>query len=69
MLSLRQAKGLDLHDVVYLLTDEQKDNFLKNVELLKSQSLLQQNNDRIFLSLNSMILENSIVLGLFKGLF
>lgn len=69
MLSLRQTKGLDLHDVVYLLTDVQKNVLHENVELLKSESLLQQKDDTIFLPLNSMILENNIILRLIKGLF
>jgi oxygen-independent coproporphyrinogen-3 oxidase len=69
MLGLRQAKGLDLHDVLYLLTDKQKNQLYQNVELLKGESLLQQNDDRISLPLNSIILENSIVLKLYEGLF
>lgn len=69
MLSLRQKKGLHLHDVLYLLTDEQKNRFHKNVELLKSESLLQQDNGIISLPLNSMIIENHIILRLSKELF
>ncbi len=69
MLGLRQTSGVDLHDVLYLLTDEQKKQLHQNIELLKSESLLQQNNNRIALPLSSMILENSIVLKLYEGLF
>ena len=69
MLSLRQKKGLDLHTVLYLLSGIQKITFNKNIELLKSESLLQQDDNRIFLSFKGMILENEVVLKLFEGLF
>lgn len=69
MLSLRQKKGLDLHSVLYLLTGTQKITFNKNIELLKSESLLQQDDNRIFLSFKGIVLENEVVLKLSEGLF
>lgn len=69
MLSLRQRKGLDLHAVLYLLTGTQKMTFKKNIELLKSESLLQQDENQVFLSFKGIILENEVVLKLSEGLF
>ena len=69
MLSLRQKEGLDLHSVLYLLTGTQKITFNKNIELLKSESLLQQDDNRLFLSFKGIVLENEVVLKLSEGLF
>ena len=69
MLSLRQKKGLDLHSVLYLLTGTQKITFNKNIELLKSESLLQQEDNRVFLLFKGIVLENEVVLKLSEGLF
>lgn len=69
MLSLRQRKGLDLHSVLYLLTGTQKITFNKNIDLLKYESLLQQEADRVFLSFKGIVLENEVVLKLSEGLF
>ncbi len=69
MLSLRQKEGLDLHGVLYLLTGTQKITFNKNIELLKSESLLQQDDNRLFLSFKGIVLENEVVLKLSEGLF
>lgn len=69
MLSLRQKKGMDLHGVLYLLTGTQKITFNRNIELLKSESLLQQDGDRVFLTFKGLILENEVVLKLSEGLF
>jgi oxygen-independent coproporphyrinogen-3 oxidase len=69
MLSLRQKKGLDLHAVLYLLMGTQKVVFNKNIELLKKESLLEQNDNKIRLSFKGMIIENEVVLKLLEGLF
>jgi hypothetical protein len=69
MLSLRQKKGLDLHTVLYLLMGTQKVIFNKNIELLKKESLLEQNDNKVRLSFKGLIIENEVVLKLLEGLF
>ena len=65
MLGLRQEKGVDLHHMLYFLKGDEKKKFLCGVELLKSQSLIQESGGKIYLTLKGMVLENEVILRLF----
>ena len=64
MLGLRQTKGMDLHDVVYLLSCSEKERFLNNLKILKNQGLIQEIYGHIALTLKGMALEHEIILKL-----
>ena len=64
MLGLRQTRGMGLHDMVYLLNEDEKPRFFKNLEELKAKSLIEEHNERISLTLKGMLVENEIILRL-----
>jgi len=64
MLGLRQKTGVDLHRVLYSLMGVQKNKLLDNLKLMKTESLIEENNGRIFLTLKGMALENEVILKL-----
>lgn len=61
MLSLRQAKGLDLHDMVYLLRDAEFAEFMNKVELLKYGGFIREDNGKLQLTLRGIIVENEVL--------
>jgi len=64
MLGLRQSKGLDLHRMVYLLSVDEQTTFLRQLQLLKSHGLIEEEGGKIRLSTDGMMLENEIILSL-----
>jgi putative oxygen-independent coproporphyrinogen III oxidase len=64
MLSLRQAKGMDLHRMIYLLGAHKKTELLSQINLLEKHDLARQDGGKILLTLRGMLLENEIVLSL-----
>ncbi len=64
MLGLRQRKGVNLHDVVYLLKDEQQKQFYHNLAMLKEQAFLEEHEGVIKLTIKGMVLENEVILKL-----
>ncbi len=64
MLGLRQRKGASLHDMLYFLKDQQRQQFCKNVELLKEQSFIEEHEGVIRLTTKGMVLENEVILKL-----
>jgi len=67
MLGLRQQKGVDLHHVLYLLKDFQRNNFLEKVDILVSEGLMKRMGGRLQLTLKGMFLENEVILNLLEG--
>ena len=65
MLGLRQTKGVDLHRVLYLLSNDEREKFLSGIKILKSQDLIQEIGGRMSLTLKGMMLENEVILRLF----
>jgi len=65
MLGLRQAKGVDLHRMLYLVSSDEREKFLNVIEVLKSQNLIQEIGGMINLTLKGMMLENEVILRLF----
>lgn len=61
MLGLRQKKGMDLHRVVYSLKRDKKEQFLRKVSFLKECGLMYESQDRLYLTMRGMILENQVV--------
>lgn len=61
MLSLRQKKGLDLHDVVYFLDENAKKSFFRQLCELEKMGLIEQKDEKVTLSARAMMLENEIV--------
>lgn len=64
MLALRQNKGLDLHDVVYYLIGDKKESFFETVKLLQAESLVKMDDNKLYLTLKGMVLENEVILKL-----
>lgn len=64
MLGLRQRKGVNLHDVLYFLKDEQQKQFYQNIAMLKEQALLEEHEGVIRLTIKGMVLENEVILKL-----
>ncbi len=64
MLGLRQTKGMDLHDMVYLVSEDQKPRFFKNLHDLKSNFLIQEWDGKISLTRKGMLLENEVIIKL-----
>lgn len=64
MLGLRQRNGVDLHRVVYWLNEEQRSRFFNKLQDLIAAQLLNQKDDRIYLTTKGMILENEIIISL-----
>lgn len=61
MLGLRQKIGMDLHSVVYLLSQSQKERFMTNVDELVKEGFLQNIHDKLCLTTKGMPLENEII--------
>lgn len=68
MLSLRQKKGIDLHNVVYLLSTDKKNLLMENLAFLIDAKLIEQYNTTITLTSRGMALENEVVLRLVSGI-
>lgn len=64
MLSLRQAAGMPLHDMVYCVGPEKEKALLESLTALEEAELLRVENNHVKLTLRGMILENEVVLRL-----
>lgn len=64
MLGLRQSKGIDLHDVVYLENMEEHARIQHNLPLLQEAGLLVYTPERIWLTPKGMALENEVIMRL-----
>ncbi len=64
MLGLRQTRGVDLHRMVYLLEEEEKEQFLKKLAFLTAHSLITEDNGKIRLTAKGMLLENEVIVRL-----
>jgi oxygen-independent coproporphyrinogen-3 oxidase len=64
MLDLRKKKGGGLHSMLYFLKSAEKIKFLKNLDDLKMQGLIDQIGGAIFLTQKGLLLENEVVLKL-----
>jgi len=64
MLGLRQKKGLDLHSVLYFLSDIEKSNFLRKLNYLEKNKFIVKKNGKIRLTNRGVVLESEIILNL-----
>lgn len=64
MLGLRQRKGIECAVLEQLFEHQEKERFVKNVQLLKEHKLLQEENGFLSLTLKGILLENEVVLKL-----
>ncbi len=64
MLGLRQKKGLLIQEMADLVSKEDVPKFFSNVEMLKSQNLLREDDKKLSLTSKGMILENEVLLKL-----
>ncbi len=64
MLSLRQASGMPLHDMLECVGEKQKNSLIASLRDLELIGLLRIENERVRLTLRGMILENEVVLRL-----
>lgn len=65
MLGLRQARGIDMYDIIYRYTDLQKESFFQGVKLLQEKGLLQQHDGFLKLTPQGYALENEVAVRLF----
>ena len=61
MLGLRQKRGVDLHSVVYLLSQDQEKQFRQNLALLIAEGFMAEKDAKICLTMKGMPLENEII--------
>ncbi len=64
MLGLRQRHGIDLHSMLYLLSEEQKSDFFSKLSKLEKTDLIIRNGNIITLTSRGMTLENEIIVNL-----
>ena len=65
MLSLRQAKGVDVQDVLRDFSPEQQIYFKEKADWLEAQGLVKQENGRLFLTPRGFVVENEVAVNLF----
>ena len=65
MLGLRQARGIDMYDIIYTYTALQKEKFFEGVHLLQEKGLLVQDNGFLKLTPQGYALENEVAVRLF----
>jgi len=65
MLGLRQARGIDMYDIIYTYTALQKEKFFQGVQLLQEKGLLQQHDGFLKLTPQGYALENEVAVRLF----
>lgn len=65
MLGLRQARGIDMYDIIDRYTNLQKEKFFQGVQLLQEKGLLQQYDGFLKLTPQGYALENEVAVRLF----
>lgn len=65
MLGLRQARGIDMYDIIYGYTALQKEKFFQGVQLLQEKGLLQHQEGFLRLTPQGYALENEVAVRLF----
>lgn len=65
MLGLRQAQGVDVHDVLKDFTSVQQQHFKEKADWLEKQGLVEQTNGRLFLTPQGYVVENEVAVNLF----
>lgn len=65
MLGLRQAKGVDIGDVVRDFSLEQQQHFKEKSDWLEKQGLVKQEKGRLFLTPRGFVVENEVAVNLF----
>lgn len=64
MLGLRQITGIDLHSVLYLTNEAEREKISANITQLEKAGLITLNNNNIRLTPRGMVLENEVILKL-----
>ncbi len=65
MLGVRQAKGVDVQDVIHNLTQEQQKSFYEKAQWLENQGFVEQKEGRLFLTPKGFVVENEVAVNLF----
>ncbi len=65
MLSLRQAKGVDVENVLQDFSPEQQQYFKEKADWLEEQGLVKQEGGRLFLTPRGFVVENEVAVNLF----
>lgn len=65
MLGLRQAKGVEIQDVLQDFSLEQQQNFKEKANWLEKQGLVIEDNGRLFLTPRGFVVENEVAVNLF----
>lgn len=65
MLGLRQAKGVDVYDVLQNFSYKQQQHFKEKADWLEKQGLVMQQNGWLFLTPRGFVVENEVAVNLF----
>lgn len=65
MLGLRQAKGVDVNDVLQTFSPKQQQHFKEKANWLEKQGLVIQEGGRLFLTPRGFVVENEVAVNLF----
>lgn len=65
MLGLRQAKGVDIDDILQDFSQEQRQHFIDKAAWLENQGLVNQKEGRLFLTPRGFVVENEVAVNLF----
>ncbi|MBV8661325.1 MAG: radical SAM family heme chaperone HemW [Candidatus Dependentiae bacterium] len=65
MLGLRQAKGVDVDDILQDFSYEQQQHFKEKADWLEKQGLVMQEGGRLFLTPRGFVVENEVAVNLF----
>ncbi|MBP6869589.1 radical SAM family heme chaperone HemW [Candidatus Babeliales bacterium] len=65
MLGLRQAKGVDIENILQDFTPEQQQQFKEKAEWLEMQGFVRQGDGRLYLTPRGFVVENEVAVNLF----
>jgi coproporphyrinogen III oxidase-like Fe-S oxidoreductase len=65
MLGLRQAKGVDVNDILKDFSPVQQQYFTEKSDWLEKQGLVKQEGGRLFLTPRGFVVENEVAVNLF----
>lgn len=66
MLGLRRMKGLVISDVLYDMTDQEKNRFMHNIKEFEAEGLVKQSGDILYLNKSVVAVENEVALRLLQ---